>query len=51
MVVVVIADCFSDRTTDKARRSFLKLCNLGDDPILDSRDPDTPVGLKVGFSF
>lgn len=32
---------------DKSRRAFLKALNTGDDPILDSRDPDIPVGLKV----
>lgn len=32
---------------DDAREMFLKATNLGDNPILDARDPDLPVGLKV----
>ncbi|KAK0210866.1 hypothetical protein DFS33DRAFT_1252154 [Desarmillaria ectypa] len=31
---------------DRAREAFLKAANIGDDPLLHSRDPDIPVGLK-----
>jgi ubiquitin carboxyl-terminal hydrolase 48 len=32
---------------DGSRERFLKASNLGDNPILDAREPDLPVGLKV----
>ncbi|KAG7447960.1 cysteine proteinase [Guyanagaster necrorhizus] len=31
---------------DRAREAFLKAASIGDDPLLSSRDPDIPVGLK-----
>ena len=33
--------------TDKAREAFSKVSKIGEDPLLDARDPDIPVGLKV----
>ena len=36
---------------DDAREMFMKAANLGDNPILDARDPDLPVGLKVCLHF
>jgi len=32
---------------DEARERFLKAAKLGFNPILDARDPNLPVGLKV----
>ncbi len=26
------------------------MVTMGEDPLLDSRDPDVPVGLKVSYS-
>lgn len=37
------------QSPDDAMKSFLKAANLGDNPILDGRDPDFPVGLKVSL--
>lgn len=34
-------------TSDDARTHFIKSVGLGDDPLLDTKDPDLPVGLKV----
>ncbi|SJL00507.1 uncharacterized protein ARMOST_03820 [Armillaria ostoyae] len=31
---------------DRAKEAFLKAANIGDDPLLNGRDPDIPVGLK-----
>lgn len=35
-------------SSETARQLFIKTSDLGLDPILGSRDPDLPVGLKVG---
>ena len=35
----------------KAQEAFLKLAKLGDNPYHNSRDAETPVGLKVGSSL
>jgi hypothetical protein len=37
--------------SDKARKVFLKVFQIGEDPLLDTRDPDVPIGLKVRPSF
>lgn len=34
---------------DTAQETFLKAANLGENPVLDTREPDQPVGLKVIF--
>ena len=34
---------------DKALEAFLKAADLGEDPVLNSRDPGAPVGLKVRY--
>ncbi|KAH9951255.1 cysteine proteinase [Amylocystis lapponica] len=31
---------------DKAREAFMKAADLGEDPVVNSRDPGSPVGLK-----
>jgi ubiquitin carboxyl-terminal hydrolase 48 len=31
----------------KVRESFLKASDLGFNPVLNARDPELPVGLKV----
>ncbi|KAF7965268.1 hypothetical protein HWV62_44723, partial [Athelia sp. TMB] len=33
-------------TLDKAKDAFLKSSSLGENPVLEARDPDVPVGLK-----
>lgn len=32
---------------EKATEAFLKIANIGNDPALETRIPDCPVGLKV----
>ena len=32
---------------DTAKKLFFKAAKLGDDPLLDSREPESPVGLQV----
>lgn len=41
----------SVHVTEKAKEAFLEALNLGDDPLLEARDPDIPVGLKVYSSI
>lgn len=36
---------------EKAKEAFLKACIMGANPVLDARDPDVPVGLKVFYLY
>ncbi len=46
-VCLLLTRTADDIVIDRAREAFLKAANIGDDPLLNSRDPDIPVGLKV----